>query len=355
MFFAPLDGTHDPWSEGMPVPFDTQPSLLQRAQTLDVTLTAAKFRASVQAHRRALAAEREQARAPVAIGGESLRPAVDPEVMRATRELLASRLTREQQQAVLAVHQRCVESPHRLQAVFIAALLDHDSARASQQLLALAPVLQVAVASQVNAAAADLGSLVATARLPLLTGLLPKLATLPDQRRLVMVKITRAMMKGIAPLDTLRFAVSRLLLRELLHADAAQPPPIPDEEAQGDETPPPVRTDPAVLLCLLVAQCSGADGARAFRHGLSSLSPLRSKPPEYTAEPVDAAAVDAALTALAAASFERRSGACAALLRVIGANLSMSVAEFDLLRMICACIGIHTPSTTSMKVEHHPA
>jgi hypothetical protein len=282
----------------------------------------------------------------VALGGEVLKPAVKATLAREVQDLLCSRLNREQQQQVLQLTTEYSESPDALQALFVGALLDGDAGRARAQLLQLAPLFGAGIANRVGGALQRLQSLDATARLPLLSGLLPALGRLPDRERLRMVKVARAFAEQIAPLDTLRFATSRLLQKSLVHvAPKYKEVPEGDVAAAMD-----AHSAPIAVICSLLAQCSGALGAKAYAAGMNGLiAPLRR--PAFIAAAVDGKAVDAALESLAMLPYMQRAAIGTALLRVIGANGTMSAAEFDLLRVITTCIGVHTPATGSIRLE----
>jgi hypothetical protein len=69
------------------------------------------------------------------------------------------------------------------------------------------------------------------------------------------------------------------------------------------------------------------------------------------ADPIDPAAIDAALERLSRLAFAARASLCKGLLRVIAANGTMSVAEFDLLRLVSTRIGMFTPATGTIRLE----
>jgi hypothetical protein len=67
--------------------------------------------------------------------------------------------------------------------------------------------------------------------------------------------------------------------------------------------------------------------------------------------PLDAAAIDGALDALSGLTYAARASVCRGLLRVIAANGTMSAAEFDLLRLVSARIGLVTPATGAIRLQ----
>lgn len=121
-----------------------------------------------------------------------------------------------QKEQVCAWQQEIAAEPDKLQALFVAALLDTDTPRAKRQLLQLAPLLGASVAAPVPRMRAVLYGLPSMVRLPLLARLMPALRALPDDSRLRMVRVVRAFSDQLTPQGTLRFAVSRLVLRTLV-------------------------------------------------------------------------------------------------------------------------------------------
>ncbi|MGC4029397.1 MAG: M48 family metalloprotease [Steroidobacteraceae bacterium] len=319
---------------------ETHPRMEDRVRVLVPKLSRAQYRAALRIERRRMLDARAQARAPVPLGGELLAAAATAGERQPVHELLCSRLGVAQQQQVLELQRSIAAAPHAVQALFVAALLDTDTARAKGQLLQLAAVLGAPVTAQVPRMRAALFGLPAIARLQLLVMLLPALGALPDRARLQVVRVMRAFGDKLVPRDTLRFAVSRLALRMLVHAPPQQPA-APSQEA----------TDAAFgLLCSLVAGQSGARAAAAFQAGMNGLVPLL-RWPAFTAGDIGAGDVDAALDTVARLPYLQRTRLCDALLRVIGANGSMGVGEFELLRLVSHSVGVATPATGALRLE----
>jgi hypothetical protein len=310
----------------------------------------ARYRAAVRIARKAYLGARARAAAPVEQGGEALRSRAAP-VRALVPDLACSRLTGAQQDAVLQLRAQFGANPHEAQAVFVAALLDPAPSRARAQLLRLAPLIGAPVATRVPAATNALARLAPIARYPLLEGLIATVAVLPDAARLALVRVARAFEPRIAPLDALRFATVRLLLRSLLQAAAADAVPAVPAQAGGL---PSLETHaaPAALLCSLIARCTTGDGEslQAYRAGLDGLLPPRSRPP-FTTSPIDAGAVDDAVQRIAGLPYAQRTSVAAALVRVIAANGSLSAQEFDLLRAICGGLAVPVPNTGSLRRE----
>jgi Zn-dependent protease with chaperone function len=347
MFFAPGDAGVGGWLASLQgAMLATHPPMAERVRALDKSLSEAQYRAAVRNARKELLQARDKATAPVAMGGEVLKPAVKPTLAREVQDLLCSRLNREQQQQLLQLTQEFSESPDALQAVFVGAMLDGNAGRARAQLLQLAPLLGAAIATRVVGGVQRLQGLDATARLPLLSGLLPALGRLPDRERLRMVKVARAFAEQIAPLDTLRFATSRLLQKSLVHV-ASEAKEVREGDVAAAMN---AHAAPIAVVCSLLAQCSGELGAKAYTAGMNGLIPPLRRP-AFLNEPFDGVTVDAALESLAMLPYMQRATIGAALLRVIGANGTMSAAEFDLLRVITTCIGVHTPATGTIRLE----
>jgi Zn-dependent protease with chaperone function len=347
MFFAPGDAGVGGWLASLQGAFlATHPTMAERVRALDSRLSETQYRAAVRHVRKDLLQARHKATAPVAIGGEMLKPVPRPGLAREVQDLLCSRLNHDQQQQVLQLTEEFAAAPEALQALFVGALLDGNAGRARAQLLELAPVLGAGIATRVVGALQKLRALEPAARLPLLSALLPALAKLPDRERLRMVKVARAFSEQIAPLDTLRFATSRLMQRSLVHPERKT-----TEVAEGDVAAAmDAHSAPIAVICSLVAQCSEGLGSKAYAAGLNGLiAPLRR--PAYISSAIDGIAVDAALESLAMLPYMQRAAIGAALLRVIAANGTMSAAEFDLLRVVTTCIGVHTPATGSIRLE----
>ena len=320
----------------------THPPTLDRVRQLDRKLTETQFRAAVRIVRKERLEEKARAEAPVVVAGETLRPAATPSRSRdePPPELLGSRLNGTQQHAVRTLQLDVAQSAPRLQALFVAALLDRDEARGKTQLLQLVPVLGADVTSGVPGVATLLAGLAPVARLPLLAGLVPKLAALPDKDRAKLVKVARAFAARITPYDALRFATARLVLQGLLQVDAPRVTRSPD-------APPLDLADwhgPIGLLCSVFAQLGGERAPQVFRAGLEGwLPPLRR--PEFTGTPIAGAAFDAALVAVATLPYMQRSALCEALARIAVANGTLDAREFDLLRLVSLTLGVATPST----------
>jgi len=259
-------------------------------------------------------------------------------------DFLCSRLNAAQQRAVQAQHEDIGTSSDGLQALFIAALLDTSPARGRLQRAQLVPVLGAPVLGRVDAMTSRLQGLPAIARLTLLSGLLPKLKTLPDRSRLRMVKVARAFRAQAPPDDTLRFAVARLVLHTLVH-DSGAPTSSANRSASLEDS-----IEAVGVICSLMARASGEQAAKAYKAGMDGLVPPLRRP-TLLAGPIDAMAVDGALDALSRLAFAARASVCRGLLRVVAANGTMSAPEFDLLRLVSTCIGMATPATGAIRLE----
>jgi Zn-dependent protease with chaperone function len=347
MFFVSSDSALGSWIERLQGSFfKTHPLMIDRVQAVDKKLTDAQFRAAVRNTRKDYLAAKERAVAPVVAGGEVLQAARSRNIPTESQDLLCSRLRGEHQKAVLDLQQQYSNSTDELQAIFVGALLDNNPARASSQLITIAPALGAAVATRVNNARQQLDSLPPLARLPLLLALLPAVAALPDQNRLRLVKVTRAFAERIPSLETVRFAASRLLLRTLVHDEVRRKLHAPDELV----APAGVYAQPASVVCSLMAQCSGPLGIKAYNAGMNGLLPILNRPP-YLDQPIASSVVDVALKALAGLSHLQRASVCQALQRIIKANGTMGAAEFDLLRVFSTCMGVNTPATGLVAIE----
>jgi Zn-dependent protease with chaperone function len=343
MFFSTTESSLGNWIERLQSGLlRTHPPMLDRVRQLDRNLTEAQFRAAVRIVRKERLNEKARAEAPVVIAGETLRPAAAAARPGndAPPELLGSRLNAAQQHDVRTLQLDIAQSAHRLQALFVAALLDPDDTRGKVQLLQLVPVLGADVTSRVPGVATLLAGLAPVARLPLLAGLVPRLVALPDQDRAKMVKVARAFAARIVPHDALRFATARLLLRGLL--EVAVP-----KVARSPDDPPLDLADwhgPIGLLCSAFAQLSGERAPQAFRAGLEDwLPPLRR--PDFNAAPIGGADFDAAVDAIATLPYVQRSALCQALARIAIANGTLDAREFNLLRLVSLTLGVATPST----------
>ncbi len=110
------------------------------------------------------------------------------------------------------------------------------------------------------------------------------------------------------------------------------------------------QADALTLICSLVAQCSGDRAEAAYRAGMNGLLPAPGRPP-FTRETIAAAGIDTALEVLMRLPPMRRDALCAALLRIVAANGTMSVAEFDLLRFVSVSLGVVAPATGLFPLE----
>lgn len=346
MFFAESRVPVAAWLERLKSSFmTTHPSMLQRMRALESGLSETHYRALVRRARKEMLDAKAAVEAPVVIAGETLHAATAAPHMLHERmpELLLSRLSHDSRQQLQAATSSVAADQEGVQAFFIGALLTADAVRARAQLIQLAPLLGAALMTRAQQERARLDALPPFARLPALAAVLPRLMRLPDRERARLVRIARAFQTQILPIDTLRFAVARLIAQQLAVPAAANSTPRALEQA----------TASCGLLCSLIAGFSGTGAAAAFRAGMDGLYPPNRRPALLTSG-IDATAVDAALTELARLPPVSRRALCDALVRIIGARQSMEVAEFNLLRFISLRLTVPIPVVplTVRSAEH---
>ena len=348
MFFAESRVPVAAWLERLKSSFmTTHPSMLQRMRALEPGLTETSYRASVRRVRREMLDAKTAIEAPVVIAGETLHAAsAAPQLLHERMpELLLSRLSHESRRQLEAATSSVATDQEAVQAFFIGALLAADTVRARAQLIQMAPLLGAALITRAQKERARLDGLPPFARLPALAAVLPRLMQLPDRERARLVRIARAFQTQILPIDTLRFAVARLIAQQLAVPAATDSAPRTLEQASAS----------CGLLCSLIAGFSGTRAAAAFRAGMDGLYPPNRRPVLATAG-IDATTVDAALAELVRLPPVSRRALCDALVRIIGARQSMEVAEFNLLRFVSLHLSVPIPVVPlSVRSAEHAA
>jgi Zn-dependent protease with chaperone function len=361
LFFASARAT--PRRGSTPSLFATHPPLAERVRLLDAQVTPPRFDLLVHEARRRLAARSAQsvsvaaagttsasefaapptaaaatagaavaevARAhgvtPAMSGGAATTPApgidIAPPVSGA--DPMRNRLSRDQQLQIAALSRQVVADPAALHALCIAAMLDAEAPRCRAQLARLAPVLGRERMQQLAAALPQLQAVPAIARLPLLTGLLGPLRTLPERERLL--QLARAFARSVGASDTHRYCVTRIVVHALAPA-TAQP--------QSGPTVAVVERAGAIGVLLRSAAIWRAGAPRfmeqAYRSGLLGLLPPQRWPP-FDPMPVDMAQLDTALQSLAELRPPGRRAVIDGVIRVIAAERRLNVAGVELLR-----------------------
>lgn len=337
---------------GGPV-FATHPPLLERVRALEPSMSEPRFRAlvraargeileqqrlqaearansvAVNAQRRALAAVASPAAALATVAGDA--PTVTPpEALAAATtarpnataplDALLHRMTREQQRALEAFTANISADPSQLEALLLASLLAPEAERRDAQIQKLTALFGADLASRLEPLLTRWKQLPPVARLPTVTALLPQLAAAPADVRGRWLRAVEAFASIVAPTDTTRFAIARVLRHRLS-----------GERATTTLSQLPARAESVGILFSLLAHESGAQAQDAFRFGLQDLLPPQRRP-AFTPAPIDIARVDAALAGLATLHPSAKRALGAALARVVARDRGLSVGEADWLR-----------------------
>jgi Zn-dependent protease with chaperone function len=262
-------------------------------------------------------------------------------------DVLRSRLSAEQQHAIIQLVAQVEKSPLSVQATWVAGMLAAEPAKWRVQLTRLAPLLGVELMKETQAMVARVHALPPAARLPMQCDLLLLLDTLAHADRKRLRAVARAFAPTVSRGDMLRFALTRILEKRLAKPSEPPPPvPLPDRAAAVCE----------VYAALAQARFgAGNQGQGAYRAGLMGLMP----PQKWTAFPealLAPAQLDAALIALAQVHAAGRRSFADGMARVIAVGGLLTVPQLDLLRATCLLVDCPVPELPADLVleEHEP-
>src|SRR6185369_8757710 len=168
-----------------------------------------------------------------------------------------------QQDAILSFLDRLQTSGPSVQATYVASLLASEPKKWRMQLTKLAPLLGIELMKETQAQIPHVTALAPAARLPMLLDLLPALDAMDPADRKRLRAVARAFAPTVATGDMLRFAVTRVLEKQLGKA-ADVPLPVPLTE----------RSDAVCTVFAALSQCrfgAGKQGLNAYRAGLMGL------------------------------------------------------------------------------------
>jgi len=249
-------------------------------------------------------------------------------------DALRNRLTPEQQSSITEFLAQVEKSSITVQATFVAAMLASEPAKWRTQLTKLAPLLGIELMRETQAQVARIAALAPPSRLPLLSDLMHALDAMDPADRKRLRAVTRAFASTVATGDMLRFALTRMLEKQLAKA-AEQPPPVP-------------LSDRAPAVCELfaaLAQCRfGTDkqGTNAYRAGLMGLLTAQKWGP-FPDDLLTPAQLDAALAALAQVHPTGKRSFAEGMARVLAVGGKLTVSQVDLLRAVCMLIDCPLP------------
>ncbi|HEX6397434.1 MAG TPA: M48 family metallopeptidase [Steroidobacteraceae bacterium] len=249
-------------------------------------------------------------------------------------DVLRNRLTPEQQFSITEFLAQVEKSSITVQATFVAAMLASEPAKWRTQLTKLAPMLGIELMKETQAQVARIAALAPPSRLPLLSDLMHALDTMDPADRKRLRAVARAFAATVATGDMWRFAVTRMLEKQL--AKAVEPPapmPLPDQA-------------PAVCeLFAALAQCRfGVDkqGTNAYRAGLLGLLTAQKWSP-FPDELLTPAQLDAALAALSQVHPTGKRTFAEGMTRVLAVGGKLTVPQVELLRAVCMIIDCPLP------------
>jgi len=221
-------------------------------------------------------------------------------------------------------------------ALLMALLVQPDHAQTGRQLAAIESSHGAPAREQVQQLAARVQGLHPSQRLPLASIALPALRQLPRERILALTKTITFLINADGQVGVFEYCLSRLLrqqLNEVLHPSAAR--------TFGNKTLPDCKRSVQVLLTVL-AQQGHADGSAAraaYLAGLQTVMPREALP----FQPIESwiPALDAALTDLDQLKPQATAPLIDALLATLNHDGRITVAEAELLRVVCA--SLHCP------------
>ncbi len=237
-------------------------------------------------------------------------------------DALLHRMTRTQQLALQQFTASIGDDAAQLDLLLLAALLAPEAERRTAQIQKLTGLFGAGLATRLEPMLARWNQLPPVTRLPAVTALLPQFEAAPDDARARWVRAVDAFARIVAPTDTTRFAITRVLRQRFAGGHSA----APDMPAQL-----PAQAEAVGILFSLLAHESGAQAQDAFRFGLQELLPPQRRP-AFTPAPIDAARVDAAFAGLATLHPSARRALGAALARLVSRDQGLSVGEADWLR-----------------------
>jgi Zn-dependent protease with chaperone function len=249
-------------------------------------------------------------------------------------DVLRNQLTPEQQSSITEFLAQVEKSGIAVQATFVAGMLASEPAKWRTQLTKLAPLLGIELMKETQAQVARIAALAPPSRLPLLSDLMHALDAMDPADRKRLRAVTRAFAPTVATGDMLRFALTRMLEKQLAKA-AEQPPPVP-------------LSDRAPAVCELfaaLAQCRfGVDkqGTNAYRAGLMGLLTAQKWDP-FPDEWLTPAQLDAAMAALAQVHPTGKRSFAEGMARVLAVGGKLTVPQVDLLRAVCMLIDCPLP------------
>ncbi|NWF37387.1 M48 family metallopeptidase [Mariprofundus sp. KV] len=230
--------------------------------------------------------------------------------------------------------------PFTARAIVYGLLLDPDKAVRSLQLKALEKMADATVLRELLDMQAEVLSLDATLRIPLLELLMPALKSLSPPQYKTFRACTAALIKADNELSIFEYMLHRMLVRHL-HPTFAKVKPVPthfDVAADIDQ-------EIACIISTLIGQGSHHDPEALFSSAISEIFAwqLELKPSEATC---DLAAMDRALSKAEKATPEIKRRLVKACVTVVVADGKVRVNEFELLRAVCDALGAPMPQIT---------
>jgi Zn-dependent protease with chaperone function len=222
-------------------------------------------------------------------------------------------------------------------------LAENPFTRAGQRSI-IKDLLGSAVADAAEQEAQALDSLHPVLRLPLAELAFPVLRRRPRQEQEAVLTCVNAFSNPDGPMDLYEYCLSRLLHREL-YESMHRTPPWRARRARRET----VHTATAILLSVL-ADAGHPDEAAAeaaYRAGLAQVMPGVTLP--FAPAPV--ASLEGGWPVLDALDGPEKQSLVAGMVTVIGHDGTMTVAEIELLRTVCALLGCPLPPLADASPE----
>jgi Zn-dependent protease with chaperone function len=321
----------------------THPPLAERVRELDPQVTPARFESMVRAasesmlRERAVALEPEPEPAGDAAAGFAV-PAAAALIAASTGEPLPRHLEHAiaVRRALPAALRASAEAPEQAEALLLAIIMSASPAARERDLAYVREKLGTTMADDVQKAAAATASLRPMLRLPAVLQLMPALRALPLAERLHYVATLRGLMRLDGNLSVFEYALEKLASRALLPREGARDP-------HGNLSLDSIAPSLGIVFSVLARHGARDEqqARQAYEAGIAPLLPRHR--PSYNVIGDWVPVFDAALEQLCKLRVPAKQLLIEALVRTIAHDGSLTSAEAELLRAICAVLECPLP------------
>lgn len=334
---------HMLFASGMTRLFATHPPLIERIRAVDPSFDTSEFaRVAAEAQRsRSAAAESGKGESPrafepaaAATAGALLAAATDIAQRIGNPGIPEIAAARTMARSLPPALMTTLDEPGRALSTLLALVLDPDPALRSRQCALIVEHLGTEIMEQVGSLEREVIALSPAQRLPVLGEVFPALRRLPKNDRLRLLDVLRHLILVDGQIQIFEYSLAtlaRIYLREEIE------PAAPARQLRLDKVVPELQTVFSTL-----AQHGAPDAAaarRAYELGMHHLLPHHR--PDYRPVPGWPGALDRALACLDRLVPAAKEQLIEALVKTIGHDGRMTVAEAELLRAICA--SLHCP------------